>query len=179
MRTSMDSIYWQVKQLATWPVVALLLVVAMLCSLGFERRKETFGYANPPLDSRWPLYTPEDARILFHELENRGQLRLYGITEVTLDLIFPFVYGTLFAALLINVYDRTFARWLVLLPLLAAVADLMENSLIAVEAFRFNGETSSLISMAAMCTATKGVLLLLVLVVLATGAVRVLLGIHH
>jgi hypothetical protein len=76
----MDSLYWQVKQVATRPIVALLLVVAVLCLLGFEWRKKTLGSENPPLDGRWPLYTPKDAHSLFQELDNRGQLRLYGIT---------------------------------------------------------------------------------------------------
>jgi hypothetical protein len=175
----MDSLYWQVKQVATWPVVALLLVAAVLCTQGFEWRKKTLGYENPPLDGRHRLYTPEDARILFKELEKRGQLRLYGITEVTLDLIFPFVYGTLFAVLFSNVYNQTYARWLILLPLLASVADLVENTLIAVETFRFNHQPSLLIYIAATFTATKNILLLLAFVAIVIGALGALRGSHY
>src|SRR6478752_157815 len=80
------------ERLATWPAVTLLFVLFLLCSQGFELRHKSLGFENPGLDSRF-WYSPEEARDFFEAIGERGR-RLYAITEVTLDLAFPLVYGS-------------------------------------------------------------------------------------
>ena len=53
------------------------------------------------------------------------------MTELTLDLVFPLLYGALFAAPLARLATPGWRRWLIALPVGAAGADLLENFTIA------------------------------------------------
>ncbi|MEO8380346.1 MAG: hypothetical protein ABI779_11835 [Acidobacteriota bacterium] len=59
---------------------------------------------------------------------NEQQLRVYRIQELLTDLVFPLVYGLGFAVAMVLLARYVGApRWLVLLPLAAALADYVEN----------------------------------------------------
>src|SRR3954466_14701926 len=102
---------------ATWPRALLLLALFFLCVGVFELRSRALGYANKVLDGRWRGYSPEDVRAFFEAIGEDGR-RLYAKTERTLDAAFPIIYGSLFATLLILLYGRLGAKYLVLVPLL-------------------------------------------------------------
>lgn len=154
---------------AGWPTASLLVLGMWACQLGFFWRSERLGHADL-LDARqW--YSPEEAATLLEGLGASGR-SLYAWTEISLDLAFPVLYGLLFALLLARVFR--YGRVWPLLPLAAAVADLLENALIATLAWTYSGGATPLAWAAAVFTALKSGLLLLALVALLVGSVRAL-----
>lgn len=168
-------IQWLVSLLRirpAWPMTALLLVGFLLCSAGFDWRHDQLDCDMKLLDARgW--YSPAEARDLFDCLGDEGR-RLYAITEVTLDLFFPFIYGMLFGLLILQLYKEPVAGWLILVPLIAVFADLLENSLVAYLLWTFDGRASSIAWAAAILTLVKTFALIGALVViLVRGAMDV------
>lgn len=164
-----EAFYNLLDRRGTWPVVALLFILFILCAQGFEYRRSRLGFENQALDSRrW--YSPAEARDFFQAIEERGQRVFYAATELTLDILFPIVYGPLFAILLIRVYAPPNAKNFVLVPLLGAAADLLENVTVAYLALQFDGQPSSLARVATVFTAAKSILLVLSFLLILLGA---------
>ncbi len=164
----LEGLYNRVERLASWHVVALLFVLFVLCVQGFEWRRARLGFENPGLDSRgW--YSPEEARDFLRDIGPDGR-QLYYTTELTLDLLFPVVYGALFASLIVRVYGRGSAKFLVLFPLLAALVDVLENVTLSYLAWQFDGRASPVAGGAAVLTAVKSGLFALSLVLILCGA---------
>jgi hypothetical protein len=167
-----EASYNLLERRGTWPVVALLFLLFILCAQAFEYRRNVLGYENQALDSRrW--YSPSEARDFLKAIEKQGR-RVYAATELTLDILFPIVYGALFSILLIRVYPPQSAKNLVIVPLLTAAADVLENLTAAYLALQFNGETSSVARVAAVFTAAKSILLVLSLILILVGALATL-----
>lgn len=163
-----DALYNVLERRGTWPIVALLFIFFILCAQGFEWRRKAFGYENPALDGRF-WYSPEEARDFLQKIGERGR-RIYAATELTLDIVFPIVYGALFAILLIHVYARKNGKNLVLVPLLTAAADVLENLTAAYLAGQFDGRVSSVARVAAVLTAVKSSLFVVALILILVGA---------
>jgi hypothetical protein len=163
-----DSFHSSLEHLATWPIVALLFIVFIMCAQGFEWRRKILGYDNRALDGRF-WYSPDDACNFLRNIGENGR-RLYAVTELTLDVLFPLVYGTLFAALIIHVYARESGRFLVLVPLLTVVFDILENIITAYLAWQFDDRTSPVARGAAILTATKSGLFILSLTLIVIGS---------
>jgi len=81
----------KLQGVATWPAVAILLFAFLVCSILFDWRQDELGYRSKILDVRFG-YSPSDVVQLFEELRDNGR-KLNAITEISLDLIFPFIYG--------------------------------------------------------------------------------------
>jgi hypothetical protein len=163
-----DRFYNQLERLASWQVVSLLFVLFIICAQGFEWRRKQLGFENPGLDGRgW--YSPVEVRDFLHNIKEEGR-RLYYTTELSLDLLFPLVYGVLFAALITHVYARERARLLVLVPLLTVLCDVSENIVLAYLAWQFDERTSPLARGAAILTAAKSGLFVLSLLLILVGA---------
>ena len=159
----------QLERFASWQVVALLFVLFVLCAQGFQWRQKKLGHENPGLDGRgW--YSPDDVRDFFHNIKEEGR-RIYYTTELTLDLLFPLVYSLLFSSFIIHVYPRETAKVLVLVPLMAAICDVLENIMLAYLAWQFDEHVSPLARVAAIATAIKSGLLLLSGLLILAGAV--------
>jgi hypothetical protein len=137
----------------TWLVV-FLLVVFVLCLAGFASVQAKLGDDVTILDSRL-CYTPEDVRDLFATLKNRGALRTYTLSLLSLDLVFPIVYGSLLVLLLSWTLRDRLGPLPFILPALLVLTDFLENAMIASLAFRFHGQRSSWSSLASAFTATK------------------------
>ena len=90
--------------------------------------------------------------------------------RIDLGHFVPLVYGTLFAALIIQVYARERGKFLLLVPLLTAVFDVLENITTAYLAWQFDGRPSPIASVAAVLTVTKSALLMLSLILIVIGA---------
>lgn len=163
-----DSFYSLLERCATWPVVALLFVLFLLCAQGFEWRRKSLGHQNRGLDSRF-WYSPDEARDFLGNIGERGR-RIYVVTQLTLDIVFPLIYGTLFAALIIHLYARENAKILVLVPLLTVVADVLENVTTAYLAWQFDGRASPVARGAAILTAAKTSLFVVALLLIGAGA---------
>jgi len=164
-----DTLFHWVERAATWPFVVLLFILFLTCSQGFEWRRAKLGSENSSLDSRF-WYSETQAQCFFECIGERGR-HLYAVTEVTLDLLFPLVYGTLFAAMMVHLYPRSSAHLLVMVPLVTAALDLVENVTLACLAWQFDGHVSTVIRFAALVTAGKTVLFIGSAVLLLAGAV--------
>jgi hypothetical protein len=163
-----NEFYNQLERVASWQVVALLFVLFIICAQGFEWRHKKLGYENPSPDGRgW--YSPVEVRDFLHNIKEEGR-RTYYTTELTLDLLFPLVYGTLFASFITHVYARKSAKILSLVPLLAVICDLMENIILAYLAWQFDEQPSPVARIAAMATAVKSGLFILSLLLILWGA---------
>ncbi len=167
-----EASYNLLERRGTWAVVALLFILFILCAQGFEYRRKVLGYENRILDSRF-WYSPIEARDFLHTIGERGR-RIYAATQLTLDILFPIVYGALFAILLIRVYSPPNAKNLMIVPLLTAAADLLENVTAAYLALQFDGEPSSVARVAAFFTAAKSILFVLSLILILVGAIATL-----
>jgi len=154
-----------VERFATWPVAALLFIVFVFCNQGFEWRSNILAYNMRFLDMRY-WYTPEDAYRLLSELGSKGR-RIYAATELTLDLLFPFVYGSLLAILMVHLQENSRCA---LLPLTAALADWAENITIVYLISNYEERPSPVAWLGAVCTATKWTLLLISTMVILIGA---------
>jgi hypothetical protein len=164
----LDRLYAWLKRYSTWPVFTLLLFLFLLCSQGFQWRREVLGAEAHLLDVRMG-YSPAQAVELLGALGPQGR-GLYGLTEVTLDLVFPFLYGGMIASLLVNLVRGARVKYLLLLPLLTGLFDLLENATIAYLAWTFDGRESPLMWAASALTSAKNVLAILsVLAVLAVA----------
>jgi hypothetical protein len=168
-----ERVYGRLSFVATWPVVALLVVALVICVQGFLLRAKVLGPENEIPDSQvW--YTPDKLRDIMERLGEHGR-RVYAVTTMTLDVIFPLVYGGLFAGLIAHVYRPPAARVLAAVPALTIAADLAENTLASYYAWNFDGEAWPLLARAATtATALKYVLFILSLVVITVGALKCL-----
>lgn len=160
-------LYNLINRLSTWPVVVLLLAGLVICAVGFAWRQTKLGARIKLLDTRI-LYTPADVKELFHKLNKEGR-QLYAATELSLDIIFPLLYGSLLAMLFVRVYNGDMGRKMILLPLLAMSADILENMMIAYLALNFNEKESVLAWVSSIFTATKWILLLICVIALLIG----------
>ena len=159
----------------TWLIVGFLLVACGVLNYGFSQRTETLGCENELLDGRgW--YSAATAHELLGSLGEKGR-SYYWKSELTLDLVFPLVYGSLFCILLARLYgpDRP---WALLIPVLAVVADVLENGTIAYLAWSWSSDRSPLGWLAGALTLTKTGLLLVTLLILIAGILGVRQGVR-
>jgi hypothetical protein len=165
----LSAIHNRFYTLATWPFVAVLIVVFILCQLGFSWRQRALGGLSEVPDARFG-YTPGEIHNLFEDW-GVGRRELYARTEVTLDLAFPLVYGTLFAVFSARLFRNGLWRLAVLVPLFGALADLIENFMMAFLAWSYDGHESPLVWAAACFTEVKIVCFGASLLLLLAGGV--------
>ena len=166
-------------------MIVFILVGCLLCILGFAWRNNKLAAGLPAdektaLDGRFYdlkknrfLYGPQEVDALFTNLEKNQNLQLYAITEITLDLVFPLLYTLLMIFLMVRVFPPKIAQYLIFLPILAGIGDLLENFTIAFLAFTFQaGQLSNLSTLAAAFTGSKWILVFISLLVLLIGWIR-------
>ena len=135
--------------------------------------------AQAPLFDVKLWYTPQElgrALMLF----TPAQRRAAAIGHLTLDVLYPLVYGTLFSLLLILLH-RPFStagryRRLLALPWLAVLADYGENLLLAALFLAYPARLPALERLAPLFTALKWALVSLTLLAVTWGLLRVLLS---
>lgn len=167
---------------ASWPLLALLIILFLLGSQGFEARKRALKndcfelHPNDErcageltLDSQFG-YSKMDVGNLLDLIGEKGR-RLYAITELSLDLAFPFVYGLLFATLVVRLFSHR-SSWVLLFPLAAMTFDLLENATVALMASTYADKVPEYAGATSLFTSTKLILLLLSLLLVAVGAIR-------
>ena len=98
------------------------LFLALLACIGLFRLRNSSLAPAIPLDGRWQGYTPADVRDFLDVIGLSGR-HLYGWTEVTLDLVFPLLYGALLSALIARTILPGRGRHAIWLPWLAATFD--------------------------------------------------------
>lgn len=152
-----------------WPVIVVLFASLLACLLAFSRRKKKLGLHNTLLDVRF-WYTPANVRQLMKSLGGKGR-RHYATSLVTLDFAFPLIYGAIFAILIVNLYGREQAQLLIWVAPLTVVADLLENTSIAILAWTYPEFRSSLARLSAFCTVSKWVMFAASLLVIVIGLI--------
>lgn len=159
-----------VERWATWRMAVAALVSAAGCVAGLAWRQARLAGLDL-LDGRgW--YTPEEAADLFDALDrlDASASVVYATTALTVDMVFPASYGLLFAILLFHLFRG--GAPLYLLPLVLAVADVLENVAVAALALSHDGAPSPLAWLAAVFTLIKTVLAVATLAVTCVGGLR-------
>jgi hypothetical protein len=163
MMTAFDA---ALRRASPFVSIALLLIFGV-GTLAFEARRERLGGA-ALLDSTFS-YSPEHVTALLRRLGAEGRY-LYAWSELTLDVLFPFTYGLLFSLLIAQLFPQ-WGRLILLLPLTAALFDILENISIAYMAFTFSGEPPTWAGAAQLFTRAKMVLVISSLAALMLGVV--------
>jgi hypothetical protein len=160
-----DMVNYFTSLLGPWRTEALMIVIIMICMLLFglrsefspnppdkefwntlEQLKKTFGswsYEGIPKVSEYRPFLKFSEYPLFQKVSEyrpfstTSNIRFYAITEVTLDLIFPISYGLFLAIFIVQVFPEDLAKYLVFVPLLASLCDLIENISLAWMAWNF------------------------------------------
>lgn len=152
----------------------LMLLVGVLMAAFQWRNAKMIRFAGGQnvtnLDGRWRGYTPTDVADLFDKLGTEGR-KFYAISEISLDIVFPFAYGALLIMLVWWLWRTPWRSIFVTIGVLAACADLTENGLIAYLAFTYDAAVQPWAHMANLATLTKWVLLCVSVIGLGVGAV--------
>ena len=163
--------YTRLQRHAKWGWMVLLLFVGLLCLLGFDRRADYFGEQNKALDNRYEGYTRQEVHDLFHNIGPNGR-EVYMVTALTLDVLFPLTFGLLMVFIVVRNYPAKVGRWLLLLPILVVLFDLLENFTIAHLAWHYKpDELAPLADVASFFTMTKWVLAAVAVTVLVIGII--------
>lgn len=164
----MNNIYQAFEQNASWLNAAILFVLVVVFSAAFEWRKGKLvdGTGQPivTFDGRWS-YTVDDASKLLGDMGKDGR-RTYWVTQVTLDLVFPFLYTGLIAILFFLLYSDP--RYLVLIPLTVLGSDLLENATTVYHVLTYeSGLSAAMVRLGSMFTSIKwsGAITAIVLIV--------------
>jgi hypothetical protein len=156
---------WLYRASNGWVTLGALVLFAAFSALVLPRQSaradvETGGAGSP--DTSF-LYSSED---LYHIAEAYGEQgrAAYVRARYTFDLIWPLVYVLFLTSGISWTYGRAFeegSRWrrANLLPLLAALADYLENLATSVVMLRYPARTDVLDVLAPVFTATKWALI--------------------
>ena len=112
------------------------------------------GQDAAPLDGRCKGYSPDEAAALFDALGNDGRA-FYAISELTLDVLFPLVYGAWLVICIWLVWGRPWRLVLAGVVVITCAADLVENALIAYMALIYNGTLQPMMLAANVATLLK------------------------
>ena len=172
----LDTFYRKLYDRLNWLGFSFLLIGFIVCNFLFYWRIKIFDSAEA-LDGRFPngdfWYSPPDVVELFSKLAHGGNLNLYFTTELSLDLIFPVIYFLLLTFLIVRLFQAEKAKYLLLIPFAAALADVSENFTIAylISTFDIHSKTKSPIAyLAATFSLTKWVMIIASLLVIIFGA---------
>ena len=162
-----DFTYQKLEQLATWQNFGILFVLLIFCCLHFLWRQEALGEKVKTFDAHKWGYNPDQAYVVLDKMGERGR-RIYIFTQLTLDVIFPFVYGGLIIILLFKLYGSP--KYLLLIPVIMVTADLLENITTSYLAWSFSkGVPASIVRIAAFFTVVKWIGIFLSLAILLIG----------
>lgn len=161
------------RQALIFLFIAVVVMTFILIPAFYPRIEQlSGGYA--ALDTLF-AYTPDQA---YNIIGSYGApaAELYLRLLLTFDIVFPLVYGLFFSMLIVQVYDRLFARHpfaqrLVYVPILTALADLAENISIAVLLNAYPQRLDILAGFASLMTTAKWVGLYATIGVLVIGLV--------
>jgi len=172
----LNFIYGKFEQMATWRIFAVLFLFAVLCTFNFQIRNRELGPDVTTFDGRGNGYTAAEAYDFLNEIKADGR-QFYAFSEATLDLIFPFIYGSLFAISLVKLWGL---RYLLLVPFIAVMTDLVENTAAIYLASNFNESLSreqwiaanyTIVSLASVFTVIKWNSISLSIIIVVLGLI--------
>ena len=171
-----DWVWRQLAEYATLPVFAGFFVVSLIfIFVLFPLTKRHFSGITTLDGNPWG-FTVADANDTLGRMDEH-QLRTYRKQELYTDMVFPLVYGIGFAlATVMLVRYIGGPRWLIFLPLAAALADYLENISVAVMIGRKLGgqELGPMASIGSVASRFKHFLLLATVLVLVGAGVMAL-----
>ena len=112
-----------IQKTATWKNILILMGIMLLFQFLFFPALLPGGEHAVLLDSELGYRANEAYEVIGHYSDSMR--RIYILNEVTLDLVFPFVYTFLFAFAIYLLYQRS---TLALFPFLAIIFDFLENT---------------------------------------------------
>jgi hypothetical protein len=124
MERMIDWLWQTIDAITGWTTFIVLLLLFAVFLVLFNR----YGahYPRPSFDGqKWGI-APSDVEPILHDFRKAGQLDRYFAQETQLDLIFPAVYGLLWAVMIVGLRPRGW-RWLIVLPIAMALFDYCEN----------------------------------------------------
>lgn len=127
------------------------------------------------LDVRF-FYTPDDVYVMMNNLGDAGRTA-YLFQALVIDMLYPFVYAVLLS-LAISLSSVKLSTGWQFIPILAASADILENSFIAVMLFQYPQRFEVLAWLATLFTMLKWAMVgfsLLVLIILILNRLRMLI----
>ena len=124
-----DTVWRLMAPWATLPVFAGFFVVSLIfIFVLFPLTKRKYAPGTVTLDGNPWGFSPADAQDLLGTRMDSEQLKTYRRQELMTDMVFPLVYGIGFALAMLMLARYTGApRWLIFLPLIAMIADYIEN----------------------------------------------------
>src|SRR5207237_2848759 len=96
---------------------------------------------------------------------------IYVVTQLTMDILFPLVYGTTLGWLMVVAYRTEYARVLLLVPLFAVAFDLSENVALSSLALHFDGRATPWALVAGSYTMAKWTLLAACMPIIFAGLI--------
>lgn len=119
-----DWLWRRIDAITTWPAFVVLLLLFSIFLVLFNR----YGahYPRPSFDGQRFGISPSDVEPILRDFDKAGQLDRYFAQETQLDLLFPAIYGLLFAVAIVGLRPRGW-RWLVVIPIATALFDYCEN----------------------------------------------------
>jgi hypothetical protein len=165
-----------IKPIATLEAIGILSALFALFAVVFQvlgRKIRSHSGGIGPLDTQF-YYSAERANATLAAQGEQGR-RLYRSYNLV-DFLFPPVYALLMAASITHSFQRLFGRdsaalRLNLIPLLLAAIDYLENACISALLAAYPRRRDRLATAAGFLTATKTILLLLGLLLIAAGLV--------
>jgi hypothetical protein len=143
-----------IARYSTWKSILVLLVLNIV----FPAVVFPFFQGNPaniPLDLQFS-YSPEKAYELLAQFSSED-LKLYRIMELTADIIYPIIYGVFFSLILFKLSKNIiFAS----IPLLAILADIIENTGIVILISSLPNQLSAIASITSIFTSLKWILII-------------------
>lgn len=122
-----DWVWGHISAFATLPVFAGFFVLSLIFIYVLFPATKKFYPGIRTLDMDPWGFSPADAEATLG-LMDQQQLRMYRKQELYTDMVFPLVYGLGFAVATVLLARYVGApRWLVVLPLIVALADYVEN----------------------------------------------------
>lgn len=161
------------------PIVFLLLLPFNLFFFPQRsaRLRELSGLPVPIIDVLF-TYTPEKVYGMIAAYGEQGRQE-YVATQVTLDLAYPLVLNLFFILVLISVFRRAFPdnrkmQALALLPLLAMLADYLENAGIVAMLLLYPQQPPALAQVSSLFSSAKWVLVIAVTLLFLAGLGNIL-----
>lgn len=122
-----DWVWSHIAPFASLPVFAGFFVLSLIFIFAlFPLTKKAYPDIVTLDGNKWG-FTPADAKETLGKMSEH-QLRVYRKQELYTDMVFPLVYGLGFAIATVLLARYVGApKWLIFLPLVAALADYIEN----------------------------------------------------
>lgn len=150
--------------------IILLLILLLLFQQVLFKHLLPQGEHALMLDTQF-FYSAEDAYDIIGNY-SEAMRHAFMIGELTLDLVFPWIYTLLFAFLFAVLFK---GAKIVLFPFLMLIFDYLENAAILFLLIRYPQEYSGMAAMAAVFSAIKWILLPMILLLLLAGIFRKIL----